>query len=116
MHQFFEISLKDSLSIILIKKYVFKLLKSKHDNEVLFNDLILWHSDLKIKSLLFTNTPECYSEKAYDNFVKESISLPIKNRFGEPVDYWDCNERYKENKILNQFYTCYSNYFVIYRS
>lgn len=110
INAFFEITLKKSLAIITIKKDVFKLLKSEDDSELLYNALRSLHSDLNIKALLFTNTPECYNEKAYDNFVKESMSLPVKNRFGEPVDYWDCNERYKENQILNDFVKYLSNY------
>jgi len=110
INPFFEITLKDSIAIITIKKDVFKLLKSEEDSKLLFDVLRSLHIDLKIKALLFTNTPECCDEKAYDNFVKEAMSLPVKNRFGEPVAFLDCNERYKENKILNDFVKYLSNY------
>jgi len=110
INPFFEITLKDSLAIIKIKRDIFKLLKSKDDIDLLFNSLRLLHSDLTIKALLFINTPECYGEKAYDNFVKDSISLIKKDRFGEPVDFWNSNERYKENQILDNFVKYLSNY------
>jgi len=110
INHFYEIEIKDSLAIILIKKDVFELLTTIDDSNLLINTLKSLQSDSNVKALLFANTPGCYGEKSYDNFVKEIMLLFDENDDCGLPDFWDKNVRFREIHILNRFVNFLANY------
>ena len=103
INDYFEITIKDRIATINIKKDVFKLIKSEDSTNLLINSLKLIQRDPNIKALLFINTLESFGEKHYDDFIEESIISFNKNKPEENLDFPDCNERFKEYRILNKF-------------
>ncbi len=110
INDYFEVKILDKIATIIIKKDVFKLLKSKDSSDLLFDSLRSLQRDTKIKALLFMNTPDCYGDKVYDIFIEKSIKSFKKNNTEELLEYQDCNERLKENRILNIFIKYLINY------
>ena len=110
INKFYEVEIKNTLAIILIKKDVFELLTTIQDSDLLINTLKSLQSDPKVKALLFVNTPECYGEKAYDNFVKEIMLVFDENEDCGMPDFWDKNVRFREIHILNRFANFLANY------
>jgi len=108
INKYYEIEIRNSLAIIFIKEDVFKLLISD-DNELLFKDLHYLHDDPKIKALLFINTPECFGEKVYDNFLR-GLNLTIDNTDYELPNFCNNTNRFRELNILNRFISYLTKY------
>ncbi len=107
---FYEVTLRDELAIILFKNDVFELLCNRSNSDSLFEILNNIGGDHKIKALLFSNEPECFGEKAYDKFLNKIMFSETKSKDSESSNFADRNLRIKEIIVLNRFVEYISNY------
>ena len=107
---FYEVTLRDELAIILFKNDVFELLCNRNNSDSFFEILDNLGEIHKIKALVFSNEPECLGEEAYDKFLSKIMFHEIKSKDSESSNFDDRNLRNKEIIVLNRFVEYISNY------
>jgi len=107
---FYEVTLRDEIAIILFKNDVFDLLCNRDNSDLFFEILENLRKDDRIKALVFSNEPECLGEKAYDKFLNKIMFHELKSKNLESSNFDDKNLRIKEIIILNRFVEYISNY------
>ncbi len=107
---YYEVTLRDELAIILFKNDVFELLCNRNNSDSFFKILDNLGENHKIKALVFSNEPECLGEKAYDKFLNKIMFHEIKNKDSESSNFDDRNLRIKEIIVLNRFVKYISNF------
>ncbi len=107
---FYEVTLRDELAIILFKNDVFELLCNRNNSDSFFKILENLRHTQKIKALLFSNEPECLGEKVYDKFLSKIMFHEIKSKDSESSNFYEKNLRIKELVVLNRFVEYISNY------
>jgi len=107
---YYEVTLRDELAIILFKNDVFELLCNRSNFDLFFEILKNLSEDDKIKALVFSNEPECLGEKSYDRFLNRIMFHEIKSKDSESENFDNKNLRTKEIIVLNRFVEYISNY------
>ncbi len=102
-NDFFEISRKDSISIVRIKKNVFEFISDIKLSGDLINFLENISRDTEIKALTFYNDPDCVNEYNYDKFLKRIMSKTKEGDQSLTPNFDQKNVRFREINTLNRF-------------
>ena len=100
--EFFEISKKDAISIVRIKKNVFEFISDIELSGELMDFIENISSDNETKALLFYNDPDCVNEEQYEKFLKR-IMRKTNEDYQLTPDIEEKNIRFREIHILNRF-------------
>jgi len=100
---FYEVTLRDKLAIILFKSDVFELLCNRNNSDSFFEILKNIEGDHKIKAMVFTNEPECFGEKVYDKFLNKIMFEETISNDSESLNFNNRDLRIKEIITLNRF-------------
>lgn len=101
--EFFEISRKDTISIVRIKRNVFDFISDIDLSGKLMDFIKNISSDAEIKALVFYNDPDCVNEDNYDKFLR-CIMSKTKERDQSLLPGFDQKDiRFREINILNRF-------------
>jgi hypothetical protein len=110
--EFFEISRKDVIAIVRIKKNVFDFISDIELSSELLDFIKSIKGNTEIKALLFYNDPDCVNEEQYDNFIKR-----IKCKTNEGIQLTpnikEKDVRFREINILNRFVVALANLHII---
>ncbi len=101
--EFFEISRKDAISIVRIKKNVFEFISDIDLSGKLMDFLENISSDTEIKALVFYNDPDCVNEDHYDSFLKSIMHKTKEGDQSFTQNFNQKNVRFREIHILNRF-------------
>ena len=100
--EFFEISKKDAISIVRIKRNVFDFISDIELSAGLMDFLENISSDDEIKALIFYNDPDCVNEEQYEKFLKR-IMRKSNEDYQLTPDINEKNIRFREIHILDRF-------------
>ena len=101
--EFFDISRKDAIAIVRIKKNVFDFISNIELSRELRSFINNISSDTEIKALVFYNDPESLNEDNYDKFLRCIMS---KSKDGDKplLPCFDQQDiRFREIHLLNRF-------------
>ena len=100
-NEFYEISIQNQLAILNIKEKVFDFITDVilSDKLVDFIRKIDYNPD--IKSLIFVNDRESFSEENYEKFIKRILDASKTRKESDPPSYTEKNIRFREINILN---------------
>ncbi|RLD59475.1 MAG: hypothetical protein DRJ01_11285 [Bacteroidetes bacterium] len=101
--EFFEISRKDAISIVRIKKNVFDFISDIELSSELIGFIKNIAGDTEIKALVFYNEPDCVNEINYDKFLKRIMSQTEEAHQLLPPKFNRKDIRFREIHILNRF-------------
>jgi enoyl-CoA hydratase/carnithine racemase len=101
--EFFEISGKDAISIVRIKKNVFDFISDIESSSELMGFIKNIAADAEIKALVFYNEPDCVNEINYDKFLKRIMSQTEEAHQLLPPKFDRKDIRFREINILNRF-------------
>ena len=104
--EFFEISRKDAISIVRIKRNVFDFISDIDLSGKLMDFLENISSDTEIKALVFYNDPDCVNEEQYDKFLKRIMS---ERDHSLTPNFKEKDVRFREINILNRFIKSLAN-------
>ncbi len=101
--EFFEISRKDAISIVRIKKNVFDFISDIELSGELMGFIKNISSDTEIKALIFYNDPDCVDEVNYNKFLKRIMSKTKEGDQSLLPSFTKKDARFREIHILNRF-------------
>ena len=101
-NEFFEISKKDSISIVRIKNNIFDFISDIELSAGLMDFIDNISSDTDIKALIFYNDPDCVNEEQYEKFLMR-IMRKSNEGYQLTPDIDEKNVRFREIHILNRF-------------
>ena len=110
--EFFEISRKDAISIVRIKRNVFDFICDIELSGELLGFIKNIKESAEIKVLLFYNDPDCVNEVQYDNFIKR-IECKTNEGFQLAPNIKEKDIRFREINILNRFIRALANLHII---
>ncbi len=110
--EFFEISRKDAISIVKIKKNVFDFICDIGLSSELLDFIKNTKGNTEIKVLLFYNDLDSVNEKQYDNFIKR-IKCKTNEGYQLTPNIKEKNIRFHEINILNRFIRTLANLHII---
>jgi len=111
--EFFEISRKDAISIVRIKKNVFDFISDIELSGELIGFIKNIASDTEIKALIFYNDPDCANEDNYDKFLKRIMSKTTEGQQTLTPNFEHKNVRSREIIMLNRFIMYLANLNII---
>ncbi len=100
---FFEISRKDAISIVRIKKNVFDFISDNELSNELMDFIKKISGDTEIKALLFCNDPDCMNEDNYVGFLRSITQKTKKEEQSLLPDFNRKDVEFLEINILNRF-------------
>ncbi len=111
--EFFEISRKDAISIVRIKKNVFDFISDIELSGELIGFIKNIASDTEIKALVFYNDPDCVNEDNYDKFLNRIMSQTKEAHESLTPKFDQRDLRFREIHILNRFIMYLANLNII---
>ncbi|MEE4259907.1 MAG: enoyl-CoA hydratase/isomerase family protein [Bacteroidales bacterium] len=111
--EFFEISRKDAILIVRIKRNVFDFISDIDLSGKLMDFLENISSDTEIKALVFYNDPDCVNEEQYDKFLKRIMHKTKEDVQSFTPSFCEKNVRFREIHILNRFIKSLANLNII---
>jgi enoyl-CoA hydratase/carnithine racemase len=111
--EFFEISRKDAILIVRIKKNVFDFISDIELSSELMGFIKNISSDTEIKALIFYNDPDCVNEDNYDKFLKRIMSKTKEGHESLIPKFEQRDIRFREIHILNRFIMYLANLNII---
>jgi len=101
--EFFEISRKNAISIVRIKRNVFDFISDMDLSGKLMDFIKNISSDTEIKALVFYNDPDCVNEDNYAKFLRSIMSKTKEGDQSLLPGFDQKDARFREIHILNRF-------------
>ena len=91
----------DDIVFIKFKKNVFETMTDLAESEQLLNLLEYLRKDEQINALIFSNEPDSFGEKAYDQFILRILHQDLEDTQFYPDETVDKVSRAKQINLLN---------------
>ena len=96
----------ENIGVIKIKKNVFEIITDLSERNELLTVFNIAAFDQNIDALLFLNSPGCFSEEEYDNYMQELLDHGVnEDQYKESKNIGTANLRAIKINVLNTFVT-----------
>ena len=100
-NEFYEITVRDEMAILDVKEKVFDFITDVQLSDKLIDFIRKIDYNPDIKTLIFVNDRESFSEENYEHFLSRILVENKDRKDSDPPSYAEKNVRFREINVLN---------------